>query len=88
MLLRGEYGRLPGEVNEEVRRMAIGTDGIMKERPADRLSPEIEAARKQYDFAETEEDLLSYILFPQVAEDFLKKRKQNDLHEIEVIWNS
>ena len=88
MLLRGEYGRLPGEVNEEVRRLAIGEDGIMDERPADRLSPEIEVARKQYDFAETEEDLLSCILFPQVAEDFLKKRRQNDVREIEVEWNN
>ena len=87
MLLRGEYGRLPGEVNEEVRRMAIGTEAIMEERPADHLSPEIEAARRKYDFAETEEDLLSSILFPQIAEEFLKKRKQNDVHEIEVVWN-
>ena len=85
MLLRGEYGRLPGDVNEEVRRMAIGEEEIMEERPADRLSPEIEAARRKFDFAKTEEDLLSCILFPQVAEDFLKKRKQNDVHEIEVV---
>ena len=87
MLLRGEYGRLPGDVNEKVRRMAIGEEEIMEERPADRLSPEIEAARRKYDFAKTEEDLLSCILFPQVAEDFLKKRKQNDVHEIEVVWD-
>ena len=87
MLLRGEYGRLPGEVNEKVRRMAIGEEEIMEERPADRLSPEIEAARRKYDFAKTEEDLLSCILFPQVAEDFLKKRNLNEVHEIEVVWD-
>ena len=88
MLLRGEYGRLPGEVNEEVRRLAIGDDGTMEERPADRISPEIEAARKQYDFTETEEELLSCILFPQVAEVFLRRRKASNVREIEVEWNS
>ena len=61
---------MPWEVNEEIRRLAIGEEGIMEERPANRLLPEIEVVRKQYDFAETEEELLSCILFPQVAEFF------------------
>ena len=87
MLLRGEYGRLPGEINEEVRQLAVGADGMVDVRPADLLSPEIEAAKAKYDFVDTEEDLLSCILFPQIAEDFLKRRKQNDVHEIEVVWN-
>ena len=55
---------MPWEVNEEIRRLAIGEEGIMEECPADRLLPEIEVMRKQYDFAETEEELLSCILFP------------------------
>ena len=74
MLLRGEYGRLPGEVNEEVRQMAVGTDGMVDVRPADLLSPEIEEAKAKYDFVDTEEDLLSCILFPQVAEKFFAVR--------------
>ena len=86
MLLRGEYGRLPGEVNEEVRQMAVGTDGMVNVRPADLLSPEIESAKAKYDFVNTEEDLLSCILFPQVAEDFLKMKKKGDVREIEVEW--
>ncbi len=67
--------------------MAVGADGMVDVRPADLLSPEIESAKAKYDFVDTEEDLLSCILFPQVAEDFLKRRKQNDVHEIEVVWN-
>ena len=74
-LLRGEYGRLPGEVNEEVRRKCIGDDEVITCRPADLLKPELEEYRKQAgDLARCEEDVLSYALFPQVAEKFLKEK--------------
>ena len=33
-LLRGEYGLLPGKVDEDVRRMAIGNDDVVSCRPA------------------------------------------------------
>ena len=41
-VLRGEYGRLPGEVNEEVRKKAIGDDEVITCRPADLLEPELD----------------------------------------------
>ena len=41
-LLRGEYGRLPAPVNEEVRKMAIGNDKVITCRPADLIEPELE----------------------------------------------
>ena len=74
-LLRGEYGQLPGEVNEEVRKKAIGNDEVITCRPADLLQPEMEKYREEAkDLAKSEEDVLSYALFPQVAEKFLKWR--------------
>ena len=74
-LLRGEYGRVPGEVNEEVRRKAIGDAPLVTCRPADMLEPELEKYRAEAgDFAKCDEDVLSYALFPQVAGEFLKKR--------------
>ncbi len=74
-LLRGEYGRLPGVVNEEVRKKAIGDDEVITCRPADLLEPELEMYRQQAgDLAKSDEDVLSYALFPQVAEKFLKQR--------------
>ncbi len=74
-LLRGEYGALPGEVNEEVRKMAIGDDPVITCRPADNIAPELEKYREETkDLAKSEEDVLSYALFPQVAEKFLKER--------------
>ena len=76
-LLRGEYGKLPGEVNPEVCKKAIGNDEIITCRPADLLSPELEKYREETkDIATCEEDVLSYALFPQVAPKFFAARKE------------
>ena len=70
-LLRGEYGQLPGEVNEEIRRKAIGDAEVVTCRPADLLQPEMEKYREESKgMAKSDEDVLSYALFPQVAEKF------------------
>ena len=75
-LLRGEYGRLPGEVNEEVRKMAIGDDEVITCRPADLLKPELESYREAIEeHIEQDEDILSYALFPQVALKFFEARE-------------
>ena len=74
-LLRGEYGRVPGEVNEEVRKKAIGNDTVITCRPADLIAPELPKYREEAkDLAKSEEDVLSYALFPQVASKFLEAR--------------
>lgn len=74
-LLRGEYGRLPGQVNEEVRRKAIGSDAVITCRPADLIKPEMPKYREETKGVATcEEDVLSYALFPQVASTFFAKR--------------
>ena len=88
MLLRGEYGRLPGKVNEEIRKMAIGEEEVIECRPADRIANEMETLRAEVsDFAKSEEDVLSCALFPQVAPGFIKKRDQvEEVKEINVIW--
>lgn len=75
-LLRGEYGRLPGQVNSEVRRKCIGDAQIITCRPADALEPEYDKYRSQIkEYMEQEEDVLSYALFPQVAMNFFKQRQ-------------
>lgn len=74
-LLRGEYGKLPGKVNEEVRRKCIGDDKVITCRPADLLKPELSQYREESkDIARCEEDVLSYALFPQVARKFMEAR--------------
>ena len=73
--LKGLYGRPPAPVDEEVRRKVIGSEPPIEVRPADLLEPELEEARKAVaPYAETPEDVLSYVLFPQVATKFLKER--------------
>ena len=75
-LLHGEYGRLPGAVNEEVRKLAIGDEEVITCRPADLLKPELDKYREEIkDVMEQEEDVLSYALFPQVALKFFEARK-------------
>ena len=76
-LLRGEYGKLPGEVNPEVCKKAIGNDEIITCRPADLIQPELDKYREETkDIATCEEDVLSYALFPQVAPKFFAARKE------------
>lgn len=74
-VLKGEYGQLPGTVNEEVRKKAIGDEEVITCRPADLIAPEMDKYREESkEFAKSEEDVLSYALFPQVAEKYLRWR--------------
>ena len=79
-LMRGEYGKLPAPVNEEVRRKVIGNAKVITYRPADDLKPEMEKYRKECARWYTqEEDVLSYALFPQVAPKFFEYRQAEQL---------
>ena len=83
-MLRGEYGKLPAEVNEEVRKKAIGDDEVITCRPADLLEPELEkyaAEMKEKGIGKSYEDVLSYALFPQVAEKFFAVRDAAPVEE-------
>ena len=75
-MLRGEYGKLPGQVNEDVRAKAgIAPEDVITCRPADLLEPELEKYKEEYkDIAKSEEDVLSLALFPQVAPKFITNR--------------
>lgn len=76
-LLRGGYGQLPGEVNEVVRKKAIGDQKIITVRPADLLEPEMDKMREESRFfARSEEDVLSYVMLPQVAKAFLMGQQE------------
>jgi oxaloacetate decarboxylase alpha subunit len=73
--IRGEYGKAPGEIDEALIKKVLGDEKPITVRYADLLGPAFEKAKGQIrDFAETDEDVLSYILFPSVAEPFLKKK--------------
>lgn len=74
--VKGLYGRPPVPISEEIRRMLIDEEPITV-RPADLLSPGMEAARAEIqDLARSDEDVLSYVLFPEVAKRFFQQRQQ------------
>jgi pyruvate carboxylase subunit B len=80
LYLEGRYGRAPGPVNEVVRRMAIGDRTVIDCRPADLLSDEMARLREQAgEMAESEEDVLTFAMFPEVAREFLEARKAGRL---------
>jgi len=79
-LLRGEYGLLPAEVNEAVRKQVIGDAKVITHRPADDIPPELDKYREEIrDYYQQEEDVLSYALFPQVAVKFFQYRQAQQL---------
>lgn len=74
--LRGMYGRPPGEINPELIEKTINKEEVITNRPADNLEPVYEkAAAEIKDISNREEDILSYILFPEVAEKFLQEHR-------------
>ncbi len=80
LYLKGRYGQPLGEVNSVVRKLAIGDEEVITCRPADLMADEMdELRRKVGDLAETEEDVLSYAMFPDVAKEFLEGRKAGTL---------
>ncbi|MCG8400184.1 MAG: pyruvate carboxylase subunit B [Firmicutes bacterium] len=75
--MRGYYGRPPAPVNEEVRKKIIGDEQPIECRPADMIEPEMAKAREMAaPFMTKEEDVVSVALYPQVALECMKKRKE------------
>ena len=76
---RGEYGRTPAPINEEIRAQILGDEKPIEGRYADTLAPIVESTREKLgDLAKTDEDVLSYIAFPNLAEKFLEERKAKE----------
>ncbi len=74
--MRGLYGKPPGETSKELQKIVLKEDKPITGRPADLLEPQLEKAKKEVsEYIEQEEDVLSYIIFPNVALDFFKRRK-------------
>jgi oxaloacetate decarboxylase alpha subunit len=72
--LRGMYGAAPGPVSSEVIRRVLGDEEPIHVRPADLVHETLEDYRDEIgDLARSEEDLLSYALFPQTARAYLER---------------
>lgn len=73
---RGEYGQTPAPIDPEIQKKILGDTPVVKGRFADTLEPEFEKTKKELGTtARSDEDVLSYIAFPQVAMAFFKDRE-------------
>lgn len=78
--LQGRYGKAPGEVDAAVRKAAIGDAEVISIRPADLLTDEMDKLKGEIEpLAKTEEDVLTYAMFPDLARTFLQERNAGTL---------
>ncbi len=74
-LFKGMYGQPPAPMNAEIQKKILGKDAPVTCRPADLIEPELEKAAKEVATWMTQpEDVLTYVLFPAVAKDFLMRK--------------
>lgn len=75
MIVKGMYGKTTVPINKEVKEKIIGSEKTVSCRPADLIEPELDSVKKQCArYLEQDEDVLSYAMFPKVAEEYFKKR--------------
>ncbi len=74
--VKGLYGRSPAPIDPAVRKKILGDEPVITCRPADLLEPMLPhgAANVDPKLIKSEEDILSYCLFPEVAVEFFKWR--------------
>lgn len=74
---KGEYGKAPGELNQDLVKKVLGEETPITTRFADTLEPAFDKTKKELgSMAQSDEDVLSYIAFPQIAEKFFKEREE------------
>lgn len=75
-LVKGEYGKTPVKISEEIKEKIIGSEEVITCRPADRIEPELEKVKEEIrKYIEQDEDILTYAMFPSVAMEFFKTRQ-------------
>ncbi|NLL52105.1 MAG: pyruvate carboxylase subunit B [Peptococcaceae bacterium] len=77
--IKGNYGRPPGEIDPELVKKVLKDKKPMTQRFADTMEPQFEKAKQEIgSLARSDEDVLSYIAFPQYAEAFFQKRVEEE----------
>ena len=90
-VLKGEYGASPAPVNAELQARVLDGGEAITCRPADNIDSEMDTLEAEFDAIVAEkgiklenekiDDLLTYILFPQVGIQFLENRNNPDFFE-------
>ena len=73
--VKGLYGKSPVPISDKMKKKIIGDEEVFTGRPADLLNNEYEEIKKEAgDLVRSEEDILTYAMFPQVARTYFEKR--------------
>lgn len=80
---RGEYGRTPAPIDKDVLATILDEEQPLSGRYADSLEPIFEKTKIELaGIARSDEDVLSYIAFPQQAQTFFEQRKAREEHVV------
>ena len=80
LYMQGRYGQAPAPVNEDVRKLAIGNAEVITCRPADLMPDELDKLRSEIEgLARSDEDVLTYAMFPELGKTFLQERAAGSL---------
>ena len=75
-LLRGGYGKTPGPLDKELQKKVLKNELPIECRPADLIPYSMDRLRDELkNVTRSEEDILTYALFPNIALDFFKSRQ-------------
>jgi pyruvate carboxylase subunit B len=76
----GQYGQAPAPVSDKVKQLAVGDGEVITCRPADLLAPEMAKLQAESErIAKSEEDVLTYAMFPDIGQTFLQERNAGSL---------
>ena len=77
--IRGEYGTPPGEIDAALAKKVLGDEKPITGRYAATLPPSLDKGREEIgSLARNDEDVLSYIAFPTIAERYFKWRTEQE----------
>jgi len=77
--IRGEYGKAPGAIDSVLSKQILGKEKPVTGRFADTLKPAFEETKTSLgSTARSDDDILSYIIFPQIAEKFFADREAKE----------
>ena len=73
--VKGMYGRPPAPIRADIMEKVLGNEEPITNRPADYLEPSLPKFREEIgSLAKSEEDVLSYALFPDIAKKYFENR--------------
>lgn len=77
-VVKGEYGKTPADISNDIKEKVIGAEEVITCRPADLIQPELNNIKEEISkYIEQDEDVLTYALFPTIALEYFKMRQAN-----------